>query len=333
MNTIEALLLTDEFKKNLINQLIKKLEENYVFPEVALTINEKLVEFTKGEKFALLSAPEEFCTSISQILQSVNHDRHLALHFLEHSKKEESNDEDQFEMEEGTWLNNFGFAKCEILPGNVGYLKLNIFDLPHLAGDTAVATMNFLVNTSGLIIDLRENGGGDPDMVNILMSYFFETDIHHTTFYNRAENKEIQFWTMSYVPGKKYLEKPVRVLTSKYTFSAAESFAYNLKHLNRAKIVGENTGGGAQPGRPHILHPQFEVFISHGRAVSTVTNTNWEGVGVEPDTLIDSKEAFDKAYEDILSGLLDSEEYCLHKPLKVEAEKQLNKLNKMFGII
>jgi len=73
------------------------------------------------------------------------------------------------------------------------------------------------------------------------------------------------------------------VLTSKRTFSGAEEFAYNLKNLKRATIVGETTGGGAHPGGGFRVHEHFRMFVPTGRAINPITKTNWEGTGVKPD--------------------------------------------------
>ena len=102
------------------------------------------------------------------------------------------------------------------------------------------------------------------------------------------------------MPGKRSVDKPVYVLTSNYTFSAAEEFTYNFKNLKRAIIVGEVNGGGAHPGSYRQISKNFRVFIPIGRAINPITNSNWEGTGVEPDILIDKEHAFEFAYKEAL---------------------------------
>src|SRR6202008_2878752 len=82
-----------------------------------------------------------------------------------------------------------------------------------------------------------------------------------------------QWWTLPYVPGKKYVGKDVYVLTSKRTFSAAEEFTYNLQTQKRATIVGETTGGGAHPTRGFPVTEHFGVGVPNARSINPVTKT------------------------------------------------------------
>jgi C-terminal processing protease CtpA/Prc len=92
----------------------------------------------------------------------------------------------------------------------------------------------------------------------------------------------------------------VYVLTSGETFSGGEEFSYDLQNLKRAKLVGETTGGGANPGGPARVAEHFALFVPSGRAISPITKTNWEGVGVKPDVATPAAQALDVAYLDAL---------------------------------
>src|SRR5262249_7828932 len=145
---------------------------------------------------------------------------------------------------------NSAFVKVERLPGNIGLLELHGFSDRKGAADTAAAAMNFLAGTDALIIDLRQNGGGSPQMVQLMCSYLLpdaKPTLLNTMTYRKGDRTE-EFWTVKDVAGKRYLDRDVYVLTSRRTFSGAEEFTYNLKNLKRATIVGETTGGGAHPG-------------------------------------------------------------------------------------
>jgi C-terminal processing protease CtpA/Prc len=158
-----------------------------------------------------------------------------------------------------------------------------------------------------------------PEMVALLCSYLYDGGecVHLNTIYQRRGAVVQHFWTLPYVPGKRFgSQKPVYVLTSNFTFSAAEEFTYNLKHLKRATIIGERTGGGAHPGSRFRIDPHFAIFIPTSRSVNPVTQTNWEGTGVEPEITVPAAEAFSVAYREALQRLLDG-------PLAREAAKAL----------
>jgi len=167
--------------------------------------------------------------------------------------------------------------------------------------------MNLIAHTNALIIDLRQCQGGNPGMVALISSYLFAGEpIHLNSLYWREEDFTQQYWTLPYVPGQRFVDKPVYVLTSSGTFSAGEEFAYNLQTRQRATLVGETTGGGAHPGSPYRLHPHFEAFIPVGRAINPITNENWEGCGVAPDVAATQEEALTVAYRLALESIIES---------------------------
>jgi C-terminal processing protease CtpA/Prc len=143
-------------------------------------------------------------------------------------------------------------------------------------------------------------------MVAYVCSYLFDDEpVHLNDLYFRPSNETRQYWTSPSLPGKRYLNRPVYVLTSKNTFSGAEEFSYNLKNLKRATIVGETTGGGAHPGGTERLGDYFTAFIPSGRAINPITKTNWEGTGVEPDIKVAADDALKTAHVDALGKLIE----------------------------
>jgi C-terminal processing protease CtpA/Prc len=148
-----------------------------------------------------------------------------------------------------------------------------------------------------VIIDLRQNGGGAPSMVALLCSYLFGPEpVHLNDLYSRPDDSTHQWWTFPHLPGQRLEGRPVYVLTSKRTFSAAEEFTYNLKSLKRATIVGETTGGGAHPGGTQRITEHFAMFVPSGRAINPITKTNWEGTGVTPDVPVAAARALQSAH-------------------------------------
>jgi C-terminal processing protease CtpA/Prc len=188
--------------------------------------------------------------------------------------------------------------------------------------------MTFLGNVQALIIDLRQNGGGSPDGVALVASYLFERPVRMNDIYDRPSNETRQFWTLPYVPGKRLVDKDVYVLTSSRTFSAAEDFTYGLKNQKRATIVGEVTGGGAHPVGPRRLNDHFVLIVPMGRSISSITRTDWEGVGVEPDIQVPAAQALATAH---LMAVEKRLPVVTEPPMKAEITAAIERLKKELG--
>lgn len=199
--------------------------------------------------------------------------------------------------------------RTEHLADGVGYMELPGFPPPESgAGAAAASAMNELNDTDALIFDLRQNGGGNPEMVALLSSYLFGPEpVHLNDMHQRVGDdfEVIEFWTKpQQVEGERYGEdKPIYVLTSDKTFSGGEEFAYNLQALGRATIVGETTGGGANLTRPFDLAEDFTVAIPVSTPVNPGTRTNWEGSGVKPNIEVPEEEALETAQDAALEKL------------------------------
>jgi hypothetical protein len=198
-----------------------------------------------------------------------------------------------------------GFVKVEQLPGNVGYLKLDGFAHPEHGARAADAAFAFLQDTDALIIDLRDNTGGEPRMVAHLVTRLLPIDrvALLNTIWKRGDSVPRQYWTVDGLAGPRYL-KPVYLLMASHTVSAPEELAYDLRVLQRATVVGERSGGGANPGRIVAIGHGLGVFVSTERAVHPVTGTNWEGVGIAPDVAVSASEALATAHRLALEAVL-----------------------------
>jgi len=286
------------WKSRVIGGAISNLDEYYVFPETAKKMGEAIRAHQAKGDYDAVSGADAFASLLTEHLRDVSHDKHLGVNFSPKAlpNREPGRDpEAEARMRTQMERNNCAFEKVERFATNIGYLKFNGFADPDVCGPTATAAMNFLANVDALIIDLRDNGGGDPSMVAYISSYLFSEPTHLNDLYNRKENSTTQYWTLPYVPGKRLAGKPVYLLTSKRTFSGAEEFSYNLKNLKRATIIGETTGGGAHPVTGHRIDDHFMIGVPFARAINPISKTNWEGTGVEPDVKIPANEALDEA--------------------------------------
>jgi len=294
----------------IVEDLLGGLAKTYVFPDVAEAMSRHVRARLAAGAYDGAPTLREFCDLLTEDLQAISHDRHLRVRFAPRPPDEaeseaaakERRDRELAEMRR----ENFCFEKLERLPGNVGYVKLDCFASAGVAGGTAVAAMNFLGYSDALVFDLRDNGGGDPTMIQLITSYLLAEPTHLNSFFIRASGATDQFWSHAYVAGPRLPDVPVYVLTSARTFSGAEEFSYNLKSLKRGTIVGETTGGGAHPVEAYRVKGYPVVaMLPFGRAVNPITGTNWEGTGVAPDVAVPAADALDAAYLAALKAIAE----------------------------
>jgi hypothetical protein len=222
-------------------------------------------------------------------------------------------------------LDNFGIHRVERLGGNIGYLDVRRIPVPAFAGPAITAAMELVAGTYALIIDLRRNGGGAPEGVVFWCSYLLDEEpTHLNDIFHAGTGETRQFWALPYVPGTRYLDRPVYVLTSSRTFSGGEDFCYTLQALGRAEVIGETTGGGAHPTRGFPISSTVHIAVPFARSINPVTGTNWEGTGVVPDIAVPADEARDVAYAKALRHVLDMED--APPPITDEARDALDQL-------
>lgn len=299
-------------RREVIEGVLRAIGESYVFPDKAKEMDRAIRAKMAAGGYDAVTRSMDLAATLTKDLQAICHDKHVRVRAsaesLPHEDRQRAGPSptEMEEMRKNFAARNFGFEKVERLEGNVGYLDLRGFMPVEIGGDTAAAAMNFLANADALIIDLRQNGGGTPGMVALVCSYLFPAEpVHLNDLYFRPDDSTHQWWTLAYVPGKRFLDKPVYVLTSGRTFSAAEECAYNLQSQKRATIVGETTGGGAHPGGMRRVSEHFAVFVPSGRAINPVTKTNWEGTGVKPDIRVSAALALKTAHLAALDKLAD----------------------------
>jgi len=287
-------------------------ERHRVVETAALILKQHYVDQENGEKMAKALVQHEENGDYDQVregatlaavltaqMRNVSPDRHLLVAYSEETlppQPDATNADPSAESLAGyraaMQRENCTFEKVAVLPGNVGYLRFNSF--PGVAGcrKTVEDAMDSVNSTRAIIFDLRENRGGDPAMVMLLAAYLFD---HPEYMYNPRENTTEQNWTRSPVSGNKLADKPVFILTSRSTASAAEHFTYDLKMLRRATIVGEKTAGAAHSGVWHRIDDHFGMGVPETKAINPFSTADWAEVSTEPDVQVQSADALQTA--------------------------------------
>ena len=285
--------LTPGLRSQTVRAVASAVEERYVFPDVGRRMGEALRTALKNGAYDSIERSGELARRLTDDLRVISHDRHLGVR-----PASPASGGDTLAIPGAGERGNFGFRTAELLDGNIGYIRLDGFVPGPNAERTAAAAMAFVAHCDALIFDLRFNGGGSPEMIRFLTSYLVDEPTHLNDMVDREGEVVEEYWTLGDVPGQRLgASIPTYVLTSSFTFSGAEEFAYNLKNLKRATIVGETTGGGAHPVRGERVNDYFMVGVPFMRARNPITGTNWEGAGVEPDVAVSSDQALERALD------------------------------------
>jgi len=316
-------------RQEVIEGVVSRLRTRYVFPEVGERMEAHVRARVESGDYDEVTTAKALSELLTEDIREISNDGHLRVRYSVEPRPihaQESifdNPERVEEYRQAARQANYGYRKVERLAGNVGYIEQNGLHDITVAAPTAMAAFNLIADTDALIIDLRANGGGDPRHVALICSYLLpEEPVHLNSFYSREDDGIEQFWSWPWVPGRRYLDKPVWVLTAERTFSGAEELSYNLKTLARATLVGETTGGGANPVNMYQINAHFEISIPFARAVNPVTGGNWEGTGVLPDIHVPAAAAFDTAYILALRAVLDRVDAYMDRP-RADLEREV----------
>jgi len=274
--------------------LAKALEKGYAHEDIGKQMAQAIRAKIKARAYDRIASREEFAQALQADVRAIANDKHFRVlaqagpgmmgpppgaggpppDMIAQMRKE-----------------NGAISRLQILPGNIGYMEVNGVPFKDAAKDAIAAAFAFLHNTDALIIDVRANGGGDPETVAWYMSYLSEgasytVNVFHDRDGSVEKTRTTHLGDLSYGA-----RKPVYCLISPNTFSGGEELAYDIQAYKRGQLVGEVTGGGANPVEPQPLVHGFSALIPYGYVVHPVTGTNWEGIGVKPDVAVPADQA------------------------------------------
>lgn len=284
--------LTPQQRGQAIEDIARAFEDMYVFPEVGNSVARDLRARRDRGEYDRVTASRELARILSRDIDAICRDAHTEVAYFEEDQLADKPPADPAALkrrEEARLARaraaNFGFAEPKRLDGNVALIRFDSFYPAQDAAPYVHKLMGEAADADALIFDLRANGGGSPQLIAVLASYLYdEQPVHLYDQYDRRLGTRTEAWTDPAVPGPRLgSRKPVYILTSSETFSAAENLAYTLQKLGRAKVVGERTGGGAHGsfGRPVSSH--LVPMVATRRVIHAVTKSDWDRIGVIPD--------------------------------------------------
>lgn len=310
-----------------VRKVADELEQKYVFQDVGTKCSNYLRQQLDSKAYKDITDPVELAKILNAELFAIAKDKHLKIEPILPFRSpqiadtanplspEETKDFHPDLIHETTyksasnigWLGetqlNYEF-RAGFLKDNpsIGYFELTKFCVcgnkpsqseeltndVNLRRQSYIDTIQHLKGAKVIIIDMRQNSGGDPEAVQLLCSLFMEQNLPLNTIEWRTQEgfKKDSFSTLGQeqLPySQRLLNTPIIVLGGPYTFSAGEEFMNDMQIHKRATIVGSPTAGAANPGSMYPINSQFEIFIPTGRAVNPIQNTNWEGTGIQPD--------------------------------------------------
>lgn len=295
--------LTAQQRAKAIEDIAREFERIYFIPSVGELVAKDLRARLMRGDYDRITASPKLAEVLSRHIDAICKDSHTEVAYFEEDQLADMPSSDpalakkRAEQRKARMVAaNFGFAAPQRLPGNVALIRFTGFERAVDAAPFVRQLMSDAADAAAIVFDLRENTGGSTDLIPVIASYLFdEQPVHLFDQSNRHLGTYEESWTTPQVAGKRFgSRKPVYILTSRETFSAAENFAYTLQQLKRARVIGERTPGGAHGafGRPVTSH--LVPMIATKRTIHAVTKGDWRG-GVVPDVPVPAAEALDAA--------------------------------------
>ena len=304
--------IDDAIRKETVEKVAKALSEEYIYPEMGQIMADKLNQNITDGQYDAFTHAGRLADKLTEDMVSLSKDLHLWIEACNPMQDQSIYPENR--SKEELRRDNYGFRKTEILPGNIGYIKFDMIHDDKEALEIAASALSTVADCDALIFDIRDNIGGEWGVSQLIISYFIPENTIINYHYNRDGQIVDTKKTLKNIPGQRFdPDIPVYILTSRNTGSAAEGFAYTLKHFNRATIVGETTIGAAHPSKELVINKFFRISIPYIRVENAITKTSFESIGVIPNIKVKASEALEKVLED--------------------AKKKKSKYGRNFGVI
>jgi hypothetical protein len=286
-------------RESTIQSVAQVLRDSYVYPMLGRQMADAFLQNQAEGRYADLTKAGKLADKLTEDALAISNDKHIWVE-AQNPMIQESTDPVNRPVEE-LRRDNYHFRKVEVLPGNIGYIKFDMIHDDEEAKEIAATALAFVARCDALIFDLRDNIGGEWGAAELTLGHLFPGGTVFAHVYDRDGRRIDKRSTPDAIPGEAIGSGVVvYVLTSSQTGSAAEGFAYYLKHLGRATIVGEVTQGMAHPSKEVVVNDHFRVSVPFMRSETVITGTDWEGKGVVPQIEVTADRALETAVEDAL---------------------------------
>lgn len=286
------------------------IAERYVLPERRPALDAVLAEGLSSGRYDSRDG-RVLAERINADLERVGRDKHLGISYtprqaaiVASAGQGQGPAPDRSAYERQVRRANHGVSELRVLPGNIRYMAYDGFQWIGPESAAALETaMRFLNGGDAVIIDLRRNGGGSPEAVQYLVSHFMEAGRPLVTFHMNGEPEPNSLSTLAELPAGRMVGKPLYVLISDASASAAEEFAGHVAGYRLGELVGATTAGAGFRNDVVPIEGGFLLSVSVGRAVLASTGRDWEAVGHAPTIRSDVSQALDVAHGHALRRL------------------------------
>lgn len=296
----DAKISAKKDKEMLLNIVKISLAQQYFDKEKASDLVDKLTKMEKQQKFDHASLVE-VAQMITDFLRKETNDKHFNI--AAYPVQPVGGD-----IQKTIPYPAAGISDYHIEKNNIGYIKWNSCIANENAFKEFRKVLDTLAGCSSLIFDVSENPGGDGASSAFINQFIYRDKSYQTLLKKKCTGEknwrqsEVMF---NYTDGPKLFDKPIYIITSKNTFSAAEYFVLTAKEMKRAVILGETTAGAGNPGTSQRFNSPntdtiFWMFIPNCQII-TQSGTSIEGIGVKPDVILKSKDWLEETLDYIAS--------------------------------
>ena len=284
------------------------VKREYIDPDSAVKAEARLRQLLADGRFAAATTADALAKMLTRELFEVTHDKHLVVEPIRETGARPTAVQTDDARALAAQQSNYGVRRAEVLPGNIGILDLSTFYRPEEARAAIAAAMRTLSQTDALILDMRNNGGGSPGTVALLISYLLDQPgITLFEIVHRAPEPADRYTTESHAPADR----------NAATAGARADFVADVfgRRGTRVYLAGASPRGNRrrdhgrrrQPRKAVPVNDRFSVTVPNGRVRSAIGGGNWEGTGVTPDVPTTADEALRVAYARVIRRLIAHE--------------------------